>query len=163
MHEIIIESLFLLFYYLGQGFKFISFLGSISSYTENEWSHLNHTITFADFIWYLICNVMEIPWQGIFLWDLRSITFWNFDQNIKCSGKHWIGQSKYQATKNKWSYHLVCMRNHTYRVSLKEFLKLFKCLASSSIHTVSEWLDLLFKALHQERKRRMKIILTRLS
>ena len=55
------------------------------------------------------------------------------------------------------------MRKHTYRVSLKEFLKLFKCLASSSIHTVSGWLDLLFKALHQERKRRMERILTRLA
>ena len=49
------------------------------------------------------------------------------------------------------------------QVSLKEFLKLFKCLASSGIHTVSRWLDLLFKALHQERKRRMERILTRLA
>ena len=37
---------------------------------------------------------------------------------------------------------------------MKEFLKLFKCLASSSIYMVSEWLDLLFKALHKERKRK---------
>ena len=49
------------------------------------------------------------------------------------------------------------------QVSLKEFLKLFKCLASSGIHTVSGWLDLLFKSLHQERKRRKERILTRLS
>ena len=28
------------------------------------------------------------------------------------------------------------MIKHTYKVSLKEFLKLFKCLASSSIHTI---------------------------
>ena len=55
------------------------------------------------------------------------------------------------------------MRKHTYKVSLKDFLKLFKCLASSSIHTVSGWLDLLFKALHQERKRRMERILIRLA
>ena len=55
------------------------------------------------------------------------------------------------------------MRKHTYSDSLKEFLKLFKCLASSSIHTVSGWLDLLFKALHQERKRRKERILTRLA
>ena len=55
------------------------------------------------------------------------------------------------------------MRKHTYRVSLKEFLKLFKCLASNGIHTVSGWLDLLFKALHQERKRRMERIPTRLA
>ena len=48
------------------------------------------------------------------------------------------------------------------QVSLKEFLKLFKCLASSGIHTVSGWLDLLFKALHQERKRRNERISTRL-
>ena len=56
------------------------------------------------------------------------------------------------------------MYDKTYlQVSLKEFLKLFKCLASSGIHTVSRWLDLLFKALHQERKRRKEIIPTRLS
>ena len=54
------------------------------------------------------------------------------------------------------------MYEKTYlQVSLKEFLKLFKCLASSGIHTVSGWLDLLFKALHQERKRRKERILTR--
>ena len=45
------------------------------------------------------------------------------------------------------------MRKHAYRVSFKEFLRLFKCLASSGIHMVSRWMDLLFKALHQERKR----------
>ena len=56
------------------------------------------------------------------------------------------------------------MNEKTYlQVSLKEFLKLFKCLASSSIHTVSGWLDLLFKALHQERKRRKERIPTRLA
>ena len=55
------------------------------------------------------------------------------------------------------------MYDKTYlHVSLKKFFKLFKCLASSGIHTVSGWLDLLFKALHQERKRRKEIILTRL-
>ena len=55
------------------------------------------------------------------------------------------------------------MYEKTYlQVSLKEFLKLFKCLASSGIHTVSGWLDLLFKALHQERKRRKERIHTRL-
>ena len=42
------------------------------------------------------------------------------------------------------------MRN--IQVPLKELLKLFKCLASSGIHTVSAWLDLLFQALHQEKK-----------
>ena len=96
-------------------------------------------------------------------WDLRSINFQNFDQNIKCCGKYWIGHSKYQATNNRWSYHLVWMRKHTYKVSLKEFLKLFKCLASSHIHMVSGWLDLLSKALHQERKKRMERICTRLA
>ena len=40
---------------------------------------------------------------------------------------------------------------------------LFKCLASSGFHTVSGWLDLLFKALHQERKRRMERVPTRLA
>ena len=56
------------------------------------------------------------------------------------------------------------MNEKTYlQVSLKEFLKLFKCLASSDIYTVSGWLDLLFKALHQERKRRKEGILIRLA
>ena len=54
------------------------------------------------------------------------------------------------------------MRKHTYRVSLKEFLKLFNCLASSGIHMVFRLLDLLFKAFHQERKRRNEEILTKL-
>ena len=48
-------------------------------------------------------------------------------------------------------------------VSLNEFLKLFKCLASSGIDTISGWLDLLFKALRQERKRRKKRIPTMLA
>ena len=47
-------------------------------------------------------------------------------------------------------------------VPFKEFLKIFKYLASSGIHTVWGWLDLLFKVLYQERKRRNKIIPTRL-
>ena len=56
------------------------------------------------------------------------------------------------------------MYEKTYlHVLLKEFLKLFKCLASSGIHTVSGWLDLLFKALHQEGKKRKERILTRLA
>ena len=56
------------------------------------------------------------------------------------------------------------MNEKTYlQVSLKEFLKLFKCLASSGIPTVSGWLDLIFKALHQERKRRKERIPTRLA
>ena len=49
------------------------------------------------------------------------------------------------------------------QVSLKEFLKLFKCLTSSGIYMVSGWLDLLFKPLHHERKRRNERILTRLA
>ena len=53
------------------------------------------------------------------------------------------------------------MRKHIYRFFLKEFLKLFKCLASSGIHTVSGWLDILFKALNQERRRRKERIPTR--
>ena len=55
------------------------------------------------------------------------------------------------------------MRKQIYKVLLKEFLKLFKCLASNGIHKVFEWLDILFKALHQERKRRKERILTRLA
>ena len=70
---------------------------------------------------------------------------------------------KHCGTKNKGSYHVACMRKHTYRVPLKEFFKLCKCLGSSSIHTISKWLDLIFKALHRERKRRKEIIPTRLA
>ena len=56
------------------------------------------------------------------------------------------------------------MYEKTYlQVSLKELLKLLECLASISIHTISGWLDLFFKALDQERKRRMKRIPTRLA
>ena len=55
------------------------------------------------------------------------------------------------------------MRKYTYVVLLKEFLKLFKCLTSKGIHTIFRWLDLLLKALHQERKRRNERILTRLA
>ena len=57
---------------------------------------------------------------------------------------------------------IYCMRKHTYMIFLREFLKLFKYLASSSIHTISIWLDLFFKALPQESKRIMERILTRL-
>ena len=53
------------------------------------------------------------------------------------------------------------MRKHNYRVSLTEFLKLFNCLASNGIHAIFGWLDLLFKDLHQERKRRKDRIPTR--
>ena len=60
---------------------------------------------------------------------------------------------KHGGTKNILSYHLVCVRKHTYKVHLKEFLNLFKCLASRGIYTVSECLGLLFKAFHQERER----------
>ena len=122
-------------------------LEKILSCSQNTSLSMNHIP--------LSCTILFL-YACFLCWDLRSITFWNFDQNIKCSGKYWIRHSKYQATKNRWSYHLVWMRKHTYRVSLKEFLKLFKCLASSIIQMVSRWLDLLFKALHQERKRRME-------
>ena len=40
------------------------------------------------------------------------------------------------------------MYEKTYVVLLKEFLKLFKCLAFSSIHTIIKWLDLIFKTFH---------------
>ena len=46
------------------------------------------------------------------------------------------------------------MRKYTYKVLLREFLKLFKCLASSGIHTIFVLFDLLFKALDQETKRK---------
>ena len=96
-------------------------------------------------------------------WDLRSITFRNFNQNIKCSGKTMNRKFKIPSHQEKMII-ASSMYEKTYlQVSLKEFLKLFKCLASSGIHTVSRWLDLLFKALHQERKRRKERILTRLA
>ena len=56
------------------------------------------------------------------------------------------------------------MYDKTYlQVSLNEFLKLLKCLASSGIHTGFRWLDLLFKDLHQERKIRKERIPTSLA
>ena len=55
------------------------------------------------------------------------------------------------------------MRKYTYRVFLKKFLKLFTFLACSGIRTVFGWLDLLFKALHLERKKINERILTRLA
>ena len=59
---------------------------------------------------------------------------------------------------------LSSMYEKTYlQVSLKEFLKLFKCIASSGIYMVSGWLDLFFKALYQERKRRKEKIPTMLA
>ena len=70
-------------------------------------------------------------------------------QNIEDQGKMILSSSMYE--------------KHTYRIFLKEFLKLFKCLASSDIHMISRWLDLLFKALHQERKKRKEKIPTRIA
>ena len=100
---------------------------------------------------------------AIICWDLRSINFQNFDQKIKCSGKTLnqtfkIPSHQEQMILSSSMYEKTCLQ-----VSLKEFLKIFKCLASSGIHTVSGWLDLLFKALHQERKRRKERIPTRLA
>ena len=40
------------------------------------------------------------------------------------------------------------MRIYTYKVYLKEFLKLFKYLASSGIQVIAIWLDLFFKTLY---------------
>ena len=45
---------------------------------------------------------------------------------------------------------------------MKEFLILFKCLASNNTDTIFKWLDLLFKELHKERTRRKNRILARL-
>ena len=91
-------------------------------------------------------------------WDLWSITFQDFDQNIKCSRKI-LNQTFKILSHQEQMILSYSMYEKTYLlVSLKEFLKLFKCLASSGIHTVSGWLDLLFKALHQERKIRKKRI-----
>ena len=45
--------------------------------------------------------------------------------------------------KNRWSYHLICIRKHTYEVHPREFLKLFKCLTFGDIHMISGWLDFL--------------------
>ena len=54
------------------------------------------------------------------------------------------------------------MKKYIYKVHLKELLKLIKCLAFSDIHTIVKLLDLLFKALHQKKKKRNEIILTSL-
>ena len=58
-----------------------------------------------------------------------------------------------QLFKTLWHKEQMILSSNMYEktylhVSLKEFLKLFKCLASSGIHMVSGWLDLLFKTLH---------------
>ena len=34
-------------------------------------------------------------------WDIKSITFYNFDQNIECTGIHSIRYSKHQGAKNR--------------------------------------------------------------
>ena len=95
--------------------------------------------------------------------DLRSITFRNFDQNIKCSGKTLNRTFKIPSHKEQMILSSSMYEKTYFQVSLKEFLKLFKCLASSSIHTISGWLDLLFKALHPEKKRIKERIPTRLA
>ena len=100
---------------------------------------------------------------GRYCWDLTSITFRNFDQNIKCSEKTLNPTFKITSHQEQMILSSSMYEKIYLHVSLKEFLKLFKCLASSVIHTVSGWLDLLFKALHQERKRRKERILTRLA
>ena len=47
-----------------------------------------------------------------------------------------------------------CKNKNLYlHLSLKEFLKLFKCLSCNITHTINGRLDLLFNALHLERKR----------
>ena len=98
-----------------------------------------------------------------YCWDLTSITFRNFDQNIKCSEKTLNPTFKITSHQEQMILSSSMYEKIYLHVSLKEFLKLFKCLASSVIHTVSGWLDLLFKALHQERKRIKERILTRLA
>ena len=90
------------------------------------------------------------------------ITFQNFDQNIKCSGKT-LNRTFKIPSHHEQMILSSSMNDKTYMDSLKEFLKLFKCLAYSGIHTVSGWLDLLFKALQQERKRRKERIPIRLA
>ena len=54
------EHLVRYFYYLGQGFYHISFIESILSNTDSGRSHLDHTITFKDFMLLLILDVLEI-------------------------------------------------------------------------------------------------------
>ena len=55
------------------------------------------------------------------------------------------------------------MYEKTDKVHLKELLILFKNLASSGIHKITEWLDLLFKAFYQERKKRKERVIRRLA
>ena len=110
----------------------------------------------------LQCPLLLHYWCSLY-WVLRSIKFLKFWSKHQMQRNSLNQIFKHWGTKNRWSYHLIRMRKHSYQVSFKEFLKLFKCLASSSIHTVSWWLDLLFKALHWERKIRNERILTRLA
>ena len=105
-------------------------------------------------------NTILLSFLIIGIWSQWG--FQIFYQYIKRSGIHWIRCSNHQGTKYLWSYHLICMRKYIYKVYLKKILKLFKCPASSSIHTISRWLNLPVKALHQERKKRKNRILTKL-
>ena len=50
---------------LGQGFNDISFLESISSYNKGIQSHLDHLVTFKDFMSYPMYDISEILWLGI--------------------------------------------------------------------------------------------------
>ena len=76
--------------------------------------------------------------------------------------------SKYDnMQKNGMFYALIYINNHIitciklYIISSFGVLKLFKCLASNGIHTITEWLDLLFNALHKEKKKRKERIMTK--
>ena len=57
-----------------------------------------------------------------------------------------------RTSRSRFVNHLECMTKHTYKVHLKEFLKLFKCLAFRGIYMISRWLDLLFKALQKKQE-----------
>ena len=111
--------------------------------------------------------------SSYFTWSLHMFMDFMMKYEVDNFMKFW---SKHQMQRNSLNQifkilrhqeHMILsssMYERTYlQVSLKEFLKLFKCLASSGIHTISGWLDLLFKALHQERKSRKEIIPTRLA
>ena len=131
----------------------------------NKWTQISYKKSEykQDYSWIKILQRVKILWYYDPKWDLnlsKMKIILRFEVNkpskilIKILNAAEYIKSNIQniQAQKKWSYHLICMTKYTYRVHLKEFLKLFKCLFSSDIHTIDCWLDLLFKARHEEKK-----------
>ena len=87
----------------------------------------------------------------------KSSKFWSKHQTSKNIFNQIVKALRYQ----ELMLLLSSMYKKTYfNVHLKEFSKLLKYSASSDIHMITRYSDLLFKALHQERKRRKEKIPT---